>query len=99
MRLEWIIQIFNPSAWWFKLLFRNPVKDFEVALRELENAEVMADMKGRIKLLRRVLLAVLGDEKIRSLFLELCKEVDWKKLKLQESDRYHLRAKYFRPDL
>src|SRR3990167_4156693 len=99
MRLEWIIQIFNPSAWWFKLLFRNPIKDFRLALEELEHAEVMADMKGRIRLLRRVLLAILEHKKIKSLFLELCKEVDWEKMKLQESDKYHARAKYWRADL
>lgn len=99
MRLQWIIQIFNPSAWWFKLLFRNPVKDFELALKELEIAEVVGDMKERIRLLRRILLLIIEDKRIGQLFNELCKEIDWNKLKLSEADKYHFRAKYFKVDL
>lgn len=99
MRVQWIIQIFNPSAWWFKLFFRNPIKDFDLALQELENAEVVGDMKERIRLLRRILLLILEDKKINQLFKELCKEVNWNKLKLSEADKYHFRAKYFKVDL
>lgn len=99
MRLQWMIQIFNPSAWWFKLFFRNPVKDFELGLQELENAEVVGDMKERIRLLRRILLLIIEDKKIGQLFNELCKEMDWKKLELSEADKYHFRAKYFKVDL
>lgn len=98
-RVFWLTEIFNPSKWWFKLFFRNPIKDFEIALEELEHAEVIGDMKGRIRLLRRVLMAVLKDERIKSLFLELCREVDWNKLRLSEGDKYHFRAKYFKVDL
>lgn len=98
-RIFFLIDIFNPSSWWSRFLFSNPIKDFETALEVLEQAEVTQDMRGRIRLLRRVLLAMLEDKRIKDLFLELCKEVDWRKLKLQESDKYHLRAKYFRPDL
>jgi hypothetical protein len=99
MRLQWITQIFNPSAWWFKLFFRNPVKDFDLALQELENAEVVGDMKERIRLLRRILLLIIEDKRIGQLFGELCKELDWNKLKLREADKYHFRAKYFKVDL
>ena len=89
-RVGFITGIFS---WWL-----SPVKVFNIALQELENAEVMEDMKGRIRLLRRVLMAVLKDKKIRSLFLELWKEIDWKKLRLSEGDKYHFRAKYFKVD-
>lgn len=99
MRLKWIIQVFNPSSWWFKILFRNPEKDFMVALEELEVAEVVVDMKSRSKLLREGISLILEDKSIKRLFLELCKEMDWNKLKLTKADLYHLRAKYFKADL
>jgi len=98
-RLKWIIQIFNPSSLINKIMFRNPIKDLDLALQELEVAEVTGDMKGRIKLLRIGINLLLADKNIRSLFMELCKEMDWNKLKLTEADKYHLRAKYFKCDL
>lgn len=98
-RLQWIVQVFNPSAWWFKIFFRDPVKDFDVALQELEVAEVIGDMKERIRLFRRILLLILEDKKILDLFKKLCKELDWNKLKMSEGDKYHFRAKYFKVDL
>ena len=96
-RLQWIIQIFNPSAWWFR--FVNPVKWFEKALCELENGEVVSDMQERIRLLRRILLLILEDKNINQLFLELCREVNWNKLKMSKADKYFFRAKYFFVDL
>lgn len=97
-RLQWIIGIFNPSSWWFKLLFRNPIKDLDIALQELEHAEVIEDMKAKIRLLRRIVMLALEDEKIRSLFLKLCKNMNWNKLKLREADKFHFRGKYFKVD-
>lgn len=98
-RLQWIIQIFNPSSWWFKLLFRDPIKDFDLALQELENAEVIDDMKERQRLLRRILMVMLKDPSVNKLFNQFCKEMDWNKLKLSKADKYHFRGKYFRVDL
>jgi len=98
-RLQWIVQIFNPSAWWFKLFFRDPIKDWDIALQELEVAEVIDDMKERIRLLRRITLLVLSDKRIKELFLKLCKEIDWNKIKLSRADKYHFRGKYFKVDL
>lgn len=95
-RLLWIIQIFNPSAWWF---FFDPIEWFEKALCELENGEVVGDMQERIRLLRRILLLLLEDKGIRSLFLELCREMNWNKLKMSKADKYFFRAKYFFVDL
>ena len=96
-RAFWIVSIFNPSKWYFKL-FGNPVKDFQIALEELENAEVLGDMKERIRLLRRILLLLLEDKKIKGLFLELCKEMKWSRLKLSKGDKFHYRAKYVKVD-
>ena len=98
-RLQWIVSIFNPGSWWFKLLFRNPIKDFEIALQELEHAEVIDDMKERIRLLRRILLLILEDKHILAIFKAFCKEIDWNKLKLTKADKYNFRAKYFKVDL
>ena len=98
-RVQWIIQIFNPSAWWFKLFFRDPIKDFDLALQELEHAEIIGDMKDRVRLLRRILMLCLEDQNISFLFKKFCKEVNWNKLKLSAGDKYHFRGKYFRVDL
>lgn len=98
-RVKWIVQIFNPSSLINKLLFSNPIKDFDLALQELEVAEVMGDMKERIRLLRAGLNLLLADESIRKLFKELCNEVDWNKVKINKQDMYFLRAKYFKADL
>ena len=98
-RMQWIIQIFNPSAWWFKLLFRNPIKDLDIALQELEHAEIIGDMKLKIRLFRRIIMLALEDERIKEQFLKLCKEVNWNKLKLSKADKFHFRGKWFRVDL
>ena len=98
-RFQWMIGIFNPSAWWFKILFRDPVKDFELALDEMVHAEILGDMKGRIRLLKRILMLFLEDKNNQKLFREFCKEVDWNKVKMSEADKYHFRGKYFKVDL
>lgn len=98
LRVQWMIGIFNPSAWWFKLFLRNPVEDFDLALREIEHAEIVDDMKGKIRLLRRILLLMLKDRNIATLFGELSKEMDWNKLKLTKADKYHFRGKWFKVD-
>lgn len=97
-RVQWIIQIFNPSSWWFRLFFRDPIKDFELALNEIEHAEIIGDMKDKVKLLRRILLVFLEDPHIKLLFKEFCKEVNWNKLKLSKADKYFFRGKYFKVD-
>lgn len=97
-RVQWIVQIFNPSSWWFKLLFRDPIKDFKIALNELEHAEIVGDMKDKIRLLRRILLVLLEDSNINKLFREFCREVNWNKLKLSNADKYFFRGKYFKVD-
>jgi len=97
-RLEWLVGIFNPRSWWFRIFFRDPVRDFGRALQEMEHAEVVDDMKERIRLLRRILLLILEDKKILKIFKLLCQEMNWNKLKLSQADKYFFRAKYFRVD-
>lgn len=98
-RFQWMIGIFNPSAWWFKIFFRDVVKDFDIALQEMEHAEILGDMKGRIRLFRRIMMVFLEDKGIQELFRQLCKEINWNKVKMDAAVKYHFRGKYFKVDL
>lgn len=91
-RVQWI-------ARWMTYWWRKPTrKDFEFALSLLEHAEVITDMKERIRLLRRVLMEALKDKTIGTLFDRFAKEVNWKKVKLTKADKYYFRGKYFKVD-
>lgn len=98
MRLQFVAQFFNPNSFWRKITRRSIEKDFELALTLLEHAEVVGDMKERVRLLRRVCLFVIKDQGIGHCFNLLCKEIDWNKIKLTEADKYFLRAKWFKAD-
>lgn len=87
-RLQWMVSLF----WWVRSA------DLPLALTELENAEVVGDMKGFVRLWKQVILMALTDPKINDLFQQFCKEINWKKLKLSRADKYHMRAKYFKCD-
>ncbi len=92
-RVQWLVQWFS---WLMKL---NPIKSFEYSLKMLEHGEVVGDMKERIRLLRRILMLALEDEKIRKQFTDLFREINWNKVKLSKGDKYHFRGKYFKVDL
>lgn len=91
-RFQWLAGVL--TSWWFK----NPIKSLKIALEELENAEIVGDMKAKQRLLSRVLGALLNDHKIKSLFLEFYREMNWKKVKLTKADKYHFRGKWFKVD-
>lgn len=91
-RFQWLTPILRG------FFFKNPVESLKLALEELENAEIVGDMKAKIRLLRRVLMAVLEDSKVKYLFTRFCKEMDWKKVKLTKADKYHMRGKWFKVD-
>lgn len=91
-RAQWIVSYFG----WFRWF--SPVKALETALTWLEHGEVIGDMKERIRLFRRVILALLQDKGFNEKFTKLFKEIDWSKLKLTKADKYHFRAKYFKVD-
>jgi hypothetical protein len=84
---------------WIPLIKWNPVKILGKALERAEHAEVVDDMKERIRLLRHGLLLILKDRGIRARFERFFREIDWGKVRITESERYHLRAKYFKADM
>lgn len=95
LRLQWA------ASWMHTWMFRffDPVPLFIKSLWWLEQAEVIGDMKERIRLLRRVLEAFLEDKEVRRLFTALFREIKWRKVKMTKADKYFFRAKYFKVDL
>jgi len=91
-RVQWLVKFFG---WMFKW---KPERYFKKALELLEHAEVVGDMKERIRLLRRILLLVFEDPEISDLLKKFIKEVNWRKVKLTKADKYHFRGKYFKVD-
>lgn len=93
-RVQWM-------AIWFPFLkwFSDPVKLLDKGLKMVERAEIIGDMKRKIKLLRSILTLALEDERIKDKFTKFFNECDWKKVKITEAERYHFRGKYFKADL
>jgi len=91
-RFQWFSQIL--TSW----LFKKPVERLKIALIELENAEIVGDMKAKQRLLKRVIEALMYDQKIRRLFIDFFDEVDWKKVRLSKADLFHFRGKWFKVD-
>lgn len=91
-RVQWM-------AIWWPLIKLNPVKILDKGLQMVEHGEVIGDMKERIRLLRKGLMLLLEDPHLKELFIKFFREVDWKKVRIKESDRYHFRGKYFKVDL
>lgn len=98
-RAQWLVNYFNPSSIASKVLgSKYLLRTFAKSLEMIEHAEVIGDMKERIRLLRRVLLMALEDRVIRELFIALVKEIDWNEVKLTKADKYYFRGKYFKVD-
>lgn len=91
MRVQWLVEWFE----WPK----DPIKSFDYALSQLEHGEVIGDMKGRVRLLRRILMLMLTDKSIKKQFIAFFHEIDWKKIRLTKADKYYFRGKYFKVDL
>lgn len=93
-RVQWLADWF---PWWFRLA--EPAKVLNAALCVMEHAEVIDDMKERIRLLRRILIeVVLRDKEMRIAFNQFFTEANWRKVKLTKADRYYFRGKYFKVD-
>ena len=91
-RVQWM-------AIWWPIIRLNPVKILDKGLAMVERGEVIGDMKRKVKLLRRGLSLLLENPRIKELFIKLFREINWKKVKITEMDRYHFRGKYFKADL
>ena len=91
-RVQWL-------AIWIPLIRWNPIKIFEKGLKMIERAEIIGDMKRKVKLLRTILMLALEDKRIKEMFIKFFKEVNWRKVRITEGDRYHMRGKYFKADL
>jgi len=94
-RVQWTMKYMRPFLWFG---VKNSVKMFDFALSQLEHAEIIGDMKERIRLLRRILMVCLKDKTILSLFEELVAEWNWKKMILSKGDKFYFRGKWFKVD-
>lgn len=74
------------------------LKKLKKVLQLLEHAEIVGDMKGKIRLFRRVVLTILEDEVMGDILQKIFNELDWKKIKLTKADKYYFRGKYFKCD-
>lgn len=90
-RVQWAAQFFKPRPW------ADNLWRLEQSMRFMENAEIIDDMKERQRLWRRIFLVWLGHH--RDQFEAFVKEVDWKKVRMSESDKYFFRGKWFKVDL
>lgn len=88
----------NRFQWMAKFIKKGTIAEFLGAFDMLEQAEVVGDMKERVRLVKRVLTAILRDPKTKNTFNAFLREIDWKKVKLTEADKYFLRGKYFKTD-
>ena len=77
---------------------RDPIGSFDRGMELLEHAELVEDMKERVRLFRRVLLELWKDPEYAKYWIRFVQNLDKKKVTLKESDKYFLRAKYFKAD-
>lgn len=94
-RVQWVMQYFRFVPF---IGVKNVIKTLDFALSQIEHAEIVGDMKERMRLLRRIVMLALEDKQIAGLFEELCNEWDWKKMKLSKGDKYFFRGKWFKVD-
>ena len=90
-RFQWMVP-------YFTRLFHTPVENLDYAFSQLEHGEVIGDMKERVRLWRRIFMALMKDKSVRKQFEALWKEINWKKVKLSKKDKFHFRGKYFKVD-
>ena len=75
------------------------VRELWRVLEDVENAEVTEDMKGRIRLIKKVLCFFLQeDDAYRFRWQWVMERLDMKKVKLSKADKYYFRGKYFKVD-
>ena len=94
-RFQWIAKFANPRAWWKRGDLKSQLSTL---FNLLSHAEITPDMRGRVKLIQRVLSLFFEDKEFGPLMEALAKELNWKKLYLSKADSYYFRGKYFLVD-
>lgn len=75
------------------------VREIHRVFDKLEHMEVVDDMKGRMRLIKKVLTFFLQeDDAYRFRAQYFLSEIDQKKVKLSDSDKYFARGKYWKVD-
>lgn len=75
------------------------VRELYRVLELMEHAEVVPDMKGRVRLIKKVLTFFLQeDDAYRFRFQWAMERLDMNKVKLSKADKYYFRGKYFKVD-
>jgi len=103
-RLQLLLPYLNPKHFWRKLYYF--IKRKKYSLREeakflfafADGMEITPDMKGRMKLIERILMAVLEDKEFSPIIDSLLRELNYKKIKMSKSDTYYARGKYLKVD-
>lgn len=90
-RFQWMVPFMGMSR------YLSPVNGLERGLEWMEHGEVVGDMKERVRLVRKVMMAILPEHK--DFFVKLFREINWSKVKLTKADKYFFRGKYFKVDL
>ena len=76
------------------------VREMDRVFEKLTHMEVSDDMKGRINLIRKVLIFFLQeDDAYRMRAQYFLENIDKSKIKLTKADKYFARAKYWKVDL
>ena len=75
------------------------VRELWNKLEVLENAEVVEDMKARIRLIKKVLCFFLQeDDAYRFRWQWVMEHMDMGKIRMTKADKYYFRGKYFKVD-
>ena len=75
------------------------IREMARVFDKLENMEVVEDMKGRIRLIKKVLIFFLQeDDAYRFRAQYFLSEIDQKKVALSKADKYYARGKYWKTD-
>src|SRR3990167_1211777 len=76
------------------------VREMDRVFEKLTHMEVSDDMKGRINLIRKVIIFFLQeDDAYRYRAMAFLSMIDQKKIALTKEDMYFARAKYWKPDM
>jgi hypothetical protein len=77
---------------------KDPIGSFNQGMQMLEHAEVIDDMKERVRLVRRVMLALWKDPEKAQVWIDFVQKSNLNEMKLSKADKFYFRAKYFKVD-